>query len=76
MQELLSGKSVIFFDVGYTIDYPASGDWMFTNLFYEIAGNRLRSCDETLIKKARKELEGRNVTMTGEHATYNENNNK
>lgn len=55
MQEILSGKSVIFFDVGYTIDYPASGDWMFTNLFNEIAGNRLRSCDETLIKKARKE---------------------
>lgn len=27
-------------------------------------------------KKARKEMEGRNVTMTGEHATYNENNNK
>ena len=27
-------------------------------------------------RKARKEMEGRNVTMTGEHATYNENNNK
>lgn len=31
---------------------------------------------KTFFKKARKELEGRNVTMTGEHATYNENNNK
>lgn len=29
---------------------------------------------KTFFKKARKELEGRNVTMTGEHATYNENN--
>lgn len=27
-------------------------------------------------RKARKEMEGRNVTMTGEHATYNENNKK
>ena len=27
-------------------------------------------------RKARKEMEGRNVTMTGEYATYNENNNK
>ncbi len=26
MHDLLSDKSVIFFDVGYTIDYPASGD--------------------------------------------------
>lgn len=26
-------------------------------------------------KKARKEMEGRQITMTGEHATYNENNN-
>ncbi len=34
MRELLSDKSVIFFDVGYTIDYPASGDWVFTNRFY------------------------------------------
>ena len=53
MIELLSDKKVIFFDVGYTIDYPASGDWMFTNRFYEIAGERLKQCGETLINKAR-----------------------
>ncbi len=29
---------------------------------------------KTFFKKARKEMEGRNITMTGEHATYNENN--
>ena len=54
MHDLLSDKSVIFFDVGYTIDYPASGDWMFTNLFYEIAGDRLKRCAETEISKARE----------------------
>ena len=54
MHDLLSDKSVIFFDVGYTIDYPASGDWMFTNLFYEIAGDRLKRCAETKISKARE----------------------
>ena len=42
MHEILKDKSVIFFDVGYTLDRPASGDWMFTNLFYELAGDRLR----------------------------------
>lgn len=41
MNGFLSDKHVIFFDVGYTIDYPASGDWMFTNRFYELAGERL-----------------------------------
>ena len=33
--ELLKDKKVIFFDVGYTLDYPLSGDWMFTKKFYE-----------------------------------------
>ena len=47
MNGFLSDKHVIFFDVGYTIDYPASGDWMFTNRFYEIAGERLKKCSET-----------------------------
>ena len=26
----LQNKKVIFFDVGYTLDRPASGDWMMT----------------------------------------------
>ena len=54
MQKILLDKSVIFFDVGYTIDYPASGDWMFTKRFYEIAGERLKQCAETQIIKARE----------------------
>lgn len=29
---------------------------------------------KTFFKKARKEMEGRNIMMTGEHATYNEKN--
>ena len=52
MHELLKDKSVIFFDVGYTIDHPASGDWMFTNRFYEIAGERLDECTKAQISKA------------------------
>ncbi len=53
MLELLSDKSVIFFDVGYTITYPASGDWMFTNRFFEIAADRLKQCTPDQIRKAR-----------------------
>ena len=41
MIDVLKDKKVIFFDVGYTLDYPASGDWMFTKKFYEIVGDRL-----------------------------------
>jgi putative hydrolase of the HAD superfamily len=54
MHDLLSDKKAIFFDVGYTIDYPASGDWMFTNRFYELAGERLKQRSETQIRKARE----------------------
>ena len=31
MIDLLKDKKVIFFDVGYTLDAPASGDWKFTD---------------------------------------------
>ena len=54
MLDLLSDKHVIFFDVGYTLDYPVSGDWMFTNRFYELAGERLTRCSETQICKAKE----------------------
>ena len=53
MRELLSDKSVIFFDVGYTIDYPASGDWVFTNRFYEIVADKLNRCTAEQVRKAR-----------------------
>ena len=55
MHELLTNKSVLFLDVGYTIDYPASGDWMFTNRFYAIVGARLKECTAEQIRKARME---------------------
>ena len=58
MNKVLVGKKVIFFDVGYTIDYPASGDWMFTCKFNEIAGERIKGCAEDQIRQAR------NVGMT------------
>ena len=53
MNERLSDKSVLFLDVGYTIDYPASGDWMFTKRFYESAGGKLNQCTADQIRKAR-----------------------
>ncbi len=53
MHDLLKEKSVIFFDLGYTLLYPASGDWTFTNKFCEIASGRLEKCDPELILKAR-----------------------
>ena len=40
MHEILKDKSVIFFDIGNTLDYPASGDWMFTKKFIELAGEK------------------------------------
>ena len=58
MNKVLVGKKVIFFDVGYTIDYPASGDWMFTCKFNEVAGERIKGCAEDRIRQAR------NVGMT------------
>lgn len=53
MNELLSGKSVLFLDVGYTIDYPASGDWMFTKRFYELAADRMKHCAAEQIRRAK-----------------------
>ena len=53
MHELLTNKSVLFLDVGYTIDYPASGDWMFTKRFYELAADRLKHCAVEQIRRAK-----------------------
>lgn len=54
MLEVLKNKKFIFFDVGYTLDYPASGDWMFTKKFYEIVGDRLSKYSSEEIQKARE----------------------
>ena len=48
----LRDKKVIFFDVGYTLDAPASGDWMITEKFLELAGVQLKQHGETEIRKA------------------------
>ncbi len=50
----LINKKVIFFDVGYTLDYPASGDWMFTNRFLEETGDRLAAYSDDTISRARE----------------------
>lgn len=53
MLDLLKGKSVILFDVGYTLDYPLSGDWLFTKKFLEVAGEKFARCSTEEIEKAR-----------------------
>ena len=53
MIQQLRDKKVIFFDVGYTLDMPASGDWMFTNHFLQAAGNKLKACSGHKINRAR-----------------------
>ena len=53
MHNLLKDKEVIFFDVGYTLDAPASGDWMFTNKFLETAGEKLKQRTAPDIQRAR-----------------------
>ena len=49
----LQDKKVIFFDVGYTLDMPASGDWMFTNRFLAEAGDRLKACGSDRISRTK-----------------------
>lgn len=53
MLELLKDKKVIFFDVGYTLDFPATGDWMFTKRFWSVVGDRLDRFREDEIVRAR-----------------------
>ncbi len=50
----IKDKKVIFFDVGYTLDRPASGDWLFTNRFLELAGKRLKLHSDEEIREARE----------------------
>ena len=53
MTDILRDKKVIFFDVGYTLDAPASGDWMFTNTFLELASEKLKQRSDAEIQRAR-----------------------
>ena len=53
MLNLLKDKEVIFFDVGYTLDAPASGDWMFTGKFLDLAGEKLKQRTAADIQRAR-----------------------
>ena len=52
MIRLLQDKKAIFFDVGNTLDAPASGDWMFTLKFLEMAGEKLKQRSEAEIRSA------------------------
>ena len=78
MKKILENKKVIFLDVGYTLDYPASGEWMLTNKFYEIVGDRINGKDHDEIWKARNEgirfLEENHLlkTMEEEEEQYTE----
>ncbi len=52
MLPILQDKSVIFFDLGYTLLAPASGDWMLTLRFRKEAGNALKLRSEGEIRRA------------------------
>ena len=52
MHEILKDKSVVFFDAGYTLIYPASGSWLFTNKFNEVAGDRMQQHSDDSIRRA------------------------
>lgn len=54
MIQQLQNRKVIFFDVGYTLDMPASGDWMFTNRFLKEAGEKLEKHSADEINSARE----------------------
>ena len=54
MIQLLRDKKVIFFDVGYTLDRPASGDWVITNRFLKEAGDRFKAHSEAEILKTKE----------------------
>ena len=41
MIDILKEKKVIFFDVGYTLNYPPSGDWLFTRKCKEMIGEKI-----------------------------------
>ena len=53
MIQQLQDKKVLFFDVGYTLDMPASGDWMFTKRFLEETGTELKTRGSGEISRAR-----------------------
>lgn len=53
--ELLKDKKGFFFDVGYTLDYPSSGDWMFTEKFYQVVGDRLKKYRADEIQRAKEQ---------------------
>ena len=40
LKNILKNKKVIFFDIGYTLDYPNSGYWFLTNLFFKYVDNK------------------------------------
>ena len=70
MLNLLKDKKVIFFDVGYTLDAPASGDWMFTNKFLELAGEKMKQRTTADVQQARdQQFEGCAPLLCKEHAT-------
>lgn len=54
MLKELENKKVIFFDMGYTLEAPASGDWFHTKKFYEIVGDKINSVSKQELLKAKE----------------------
>ena len=55
MHKILEGKKVIFFDVGNTLDYPASGDWLLTPKFFALEKEKLAGIPQADFDAANRE---------------------
>ena len=67
MIESLRDKKGIFFDVGYTLAYPSSGDWMFTHKFSELAEKQLNKHTPEEIQNA---LEVGHENLNSSHLVF------
>jgi len=52
MHNVLKNKKVIFFDIGYTLIKPVSGDWSLTNKFKELTKHKLSKFSSEEITEA------------------------
>ena len=56
MKDFLNGKKGIFFDIGWTLDKPASGDWMLTHALRQCVGDaRLDAVPRAVLEAALEE---------------------
>jgi len=63
VNEIIKNKKFIFFDIGYTLERPVSGDWFFTNKFNELTKNKL-------VNKTKEEIDNAKIKALMENETH------